>query len=91
MFAVSQKGTQFFDFSQPVGPIPGFYLMSRQPEPDAATPQKARPHPFGPNQPRWRVWLLRGIVFSVTFAMLMGAFSALGVIVEKFFLAIYTD
>jgi len=48
-------------------------------------------HPFGSDQPRWRLWLARLVIFGLTFALLLTVFSAMGVIVEKFFVLIYTE
>ncbi len=48
-------------------------------------------HPFGPDQPQWRVWLARIVMISVLFVVLISAFSVLGVIVEKFFVVLYVD
>jgi hypothetical protein len=47
--------------------------------------------PFGPRQSRWRIWVVRVVVFTLAFVMLMVTFSFLGTIVEKFFIALYTD
>lgn len=61
--------------------------MSQQTSPS----QSPTEHPFGPKQPRWRVWLIRAVVFTITFSVLMFGLSALGTIVEKFFFMLYTE
>ncbi|MBW2291948.1 MAG: hypothetical protein JRG94_06510 [Deltaproteobacteria bacterium] len=46
---------------------------------------------LGPSQSRWRLWLTRAVVFSVTLSLLMIFLSALGDIVKSFFITLYTD
>jgi hypothetical protein len=46
---------------------------------------------LGTNQSRWRLWLTRVAVFSVTFVLLMSLFTGLATIVEKFFILLYTE
>lgn len=48
-------------------------------------------HPFGPSRPIWRIWLVRVVVFSVTFSLLMSALTFVGTIVKKFFIVLYTN
>jgi hypothetical protein len=45
---------------------------------------------LGSNQSRWRLWLTRAVVFSVTFLLLMTVLSGVAGIVEKFFVLLYT-
>lgn len=46
---------------------------------------------LGPSQSRWRLWLTRSVVFSVTLFLLLTFLSVLAGIVEKFFVLLYTD
>lgn len=46
---------------------------------------------LGSNQPRWRLWFARAVVFSVTLVLLMTVFSSMSGIVEKFFITLYVD
>ncbi len=48
-------------------------------------------HTLGSNQPRWRRWLARAVVFSLMFVLLMTVFSSMSQIVEKFFITLYVD
>ena len=61
--------------------------MSHETKPTEASTES----PFGPRQPRWRIWVVRVVVFTLAFVMLMATFSFLGTIVEKFFIMISTD
>ncbi|MDP6980103.1 MAG: hypothetical protein QF570_16115 [Myxococcota bacterium] len=55
------------------------------------SPATAPDHPLVSRAPRWKIWVVRLVVFSLIFVFLMGAFGALGSLVERFFIAIYTD
>lgn len=59
--------------------------------PELEVSTESSPHPLASVAPRWRIWLVRAGMFSVMFVMLLLAFSALGSIVERFFIALYTD
>ena len=54
------------------------------PTPD---PLEARPV----STPRWKIWLVRVVVFSLMFSFLLTSLSFIGSIVERFFFALYTD
>ena len=54
-------------------------------------PNEIPRHPFGVSQPGWRLWAARLTIFSVTFALLLVVLSAVGGIVEKFFILLYTE
>jgi hypothetical protein len=60
-------------------------------QPEASKRSPLPPHPFGPRQSRWRVWLARIVMISLLFVVLLTFFNLMGVIVEKFFVTIYTD
>lgn len=56
-----------------------------------AKPTSAPEHPLGAPVARWKLWLVRLAVFSVVFVVLMSVFSYMGGIVERFFIALYSD
>ncbi len=61
-------------------------MTSQDPSP---TPEAD--HPLLSRAPRWKIWVVRLVMFSVMFVFLMTAFGAIGSIVERFFIALYTD
>jgi hypothetical protein len=41
--------------------------------------------------PQWKSWLVRLVVFTVAFGFVLVALTALGSIVESFFITLYTE
>ncbi len=60
-------------------------------KPNASERDDKPAHSLGSNQPRWRLWLAQITIFSALFVLLLTLFSALGKIVERFFLTLYVD
>ncbi len=65
--------------------------MNKSMNPESASKQSTPEHPFAVQQSRWKIWLVRVGVFSLMLFGLISAFSFLGSIVERFFIALYTD